>query len=200
MHLCLHVYTCISLHLYLCVFMHMLIDTHMCLHTSLHEHTCMLHPCTYVYQCVCVYTQIYVYSHFCVCMCVCMCVHLHADFEPLLKKREHWSSRWLLAPTTQSMSHLAFGKRILQGYLPPICHTLPLGSIFCKAICHPSWPRSTEAVTVTSDLWSLQCLSGSDSSLGTSWLHRKIVGIQLEWDTVFKTVWFPHFFLTPSWY
>lgn len=118
MHLYLHVYTCISLHLYLCMFMHMLAGTHMCLHTSLHEHTCILHLCTCVYKCVCVYTQIYVYSHFCVCMHVCMCVHLHADFEPLLKRREHWSSSWPLVPTIQSMSHLAFGKRILQGYLP----------------------------------------------------------------------------------
>lgn len=152
MHLCLHMYMCICLHLYLCVFMHMIAGTHMCLHTSLHEHTFILHPCT------CVYTQIHVYSHFCVCMCVYMCIYLHADFEPLLKKREHWSSHWLW-PLPHSL-----------------CHTLPLGNIFYKVMCHASWPHSTEAVTVTGGLWSLQCLSGSDSSLGTSWLHRKIVG------------------------
>lgn len=176
MHLYLHVYTCISLHLYLCMFMHMLAGTHMCLHTSLHEHTCILHPCTCVYKCVCVYTQKYISVFVCMFACVYTCM------------------------LTLNLSSRGENTGVLADPWPlphSLCHTLPLGSVFCKAICHPSWPRSTEAVTVTSDLWSLQCLSGSDSSLGTSWLHRKIVGIQLEWDTAFKTVWFPHFFKKP---
>lgn len=139
MHLCSHVYTCIFLYLYLCVFMH----TSQAL-TCACTHLYMSTPAFYttpLYMCLQVYVCFHtdMFTHISVFVCVFACVHTCMHVL---------TDSWPLPHS--------------------LCHTLPLGNVFYKAICHPSWPRSTEVVTVTGDLGSLQCLSGSDSSLRTS--------------------------------
>lgn len=195
-------FTCI----YMCVFVYVDIGLYV-----------VSHACTYIYMCIHVYLYICIYVCLCTCLqaLTCACTHLYMSTHAFYTLAHVFTHKYMFTHIsvfvcmfacvytcmlTVNLSSRGENTGVLADPWPlphSLCHTLPLGSVFCKAICHPSWPRLTEAVTVTSDLWCLQCLSGSDSSLGTSWLHRKIVGIQLEWDTAFKTVWFPHFFFKP---
>lgn len=172
-HACTYIYMCIHVYLYICIYVCLCtcLQALTCACTHLYMSTHAFYTLAHVFTSVYVFTHKYMFTHISVFVCMFACVYTCMLTLNLPSRGENTGV--LADPWSLPYS---------------LCHTFPLGSVFCKAICHSSWPRSTEAVTVTSDLWNLQCLSGSDSSLGTSWLHRKIVGIQLEWDTAFKTV------------
>ena len=151
-HACTYVYMCVCVYLYICIYVCLCTScrhSHVLAHifTQAHMHFTPLHMCLQV--CMCLHTDLCLLTF--LCLYVCLHVYTCMLVLNLSSRRENTGVLTHSWPLPHSLRH-----------------TLPLGSLFYKTVCHPSWPRSTEAVTMTGDLESLQCLSGSDSSLGTS--------------------------------
>lgn len=183
----INIYTCVFLYIWTCVYMCFHIHTPaftcmcareclciyvcVCLHTCLQAFTCTCmhlyinaHSCTCAHSCVCVYTvftHMGIFTHIPVSVCLQVCTP--ACLFKLPKRRKYWSSHWFFVPRTHSVSHTHWaGESILDG---------------SKSADKAGLVHKKEALTLTSDLWSLHCLPGLiGGSLKICRSHRKIRG------------------------
>lgn len=141
----------------------------MCLHTCLQELTCTYthlyisaHSCTCTHVCVCVYT---VFTHICLLTCLFLCVYRCVHLCAYLNVFSRGQNTGALTDSS-TPEHT--------------CHTPSWGEYFRRLSAAKAGlvkkKKKKEALTLTSDLWSLHCLPGLMALLEHADLTGKLWG------------------------